>query len=76
MVGVFPKAVEPQTYDMGAAVHIMTKDIGIYHEELAAAGLPKAVGDAVYKIWEDANQEMPTADFSRIFEFIRDRGEG
>ena len=73
---VFPTCIEPGTYDVGAAVEILLKDVGIYVEEVENGNLPNAVGSVVNKIWADMGKEMPGVDFTRIFPFIRDGGEG
>ena len=73
---VFPTCIESETYDVGAAVEILLKDIGIYVEEIENGELPNAVGSVVNKIWAKMGREMPGADFTRIFPFIRDGGEG
>ena len=52
------------------------KDVGVYVEEIENANLPNAVGSVVNRIWADMGREMPGADFTRVFPFIRDGGEG
>lgn len=73
---IFPKAVEPASYDIGATVEILTKDVGVYFEEVDGGDLPNAVGTVVNRIWQDMGDAHPGVDFTRIFEFIRDGGEG
>ena len=73
---IFPTCIEPETYDIGAAVEILVKDVGVYVEEIENANLPNAVGSVVNRIWADMGREMPGADFTRMFPFIRDGGEG
>ncbi len=73
---VFPTCIEPETYDVGAAVEILVKDVGVYVEEVESGNFPNAVGAAVNRIWADMGREMPGADFTRVFPFIRDGGEG
>jgi hypothetical protein len=72
---IFPKVVEPGTFDIGAAVEIMTKDSATYVGEVAAAGLPNAVGSLVDRIWQNMGRAHPGVDFSRLFEFVRDAGD-
>ena len=73
---IFPTCIEPETYDVGAAVEILVKGVGVYVEEIENANLPNAVGSVVNRIWADMGREMPGADFTRVFPFIRDGGEG
>lgn len=73
---IFPTCIEPETYDIGAAVEILVKDVGVYVEEIENANLPNAVGSVVNRIWADMGREMPGADFTHVFPFIRDGGEG
>ena len=73
---IFPQAVEPGTYDIGATVEILTKDVGTYFEEVDEGSFPNAVGTIVNRIWQDMAEAHPGVDFTRVFEFIRDGGEG
>ena len=73
---IFPTCIEPETYDVGAAVEILVKDVGVYVEEIENANLPNAVGSVVNRIWANMGREMPGADFTHVFPFIRDGGEG
>ena len=73
---IFPACIEPETYDVGAAVEILVKDVGVYVEEIESGNLPNAVGSVVNGIWANMGREMPGADFTRVFPFIRDGGEG
>ncbi len=73
---VFPTCIEPETYDVGAAVEILVKDVGVYVEEVENGNFPNAVGSVVNKIWSEMGKKMPGEDFTRVFPFIRDGGEG
>ena len=73
---VFPACIEPETYDVGAAVEILVKDMAVYAEEVENANSPNAVGTVVNKIWADMGDAMPGVDWTRIYPFIRDGGEG
>ena len=73
---IFPACIEPESYDIGATVEILLKDVGVYVDEVENGKFPNAIGAAVNKIWADMGREMPGADFTRIFPFIRDGGEG
>jgi 3-hydroxyisobutyrate dehydrogenase-like beta-hydroxyacid dehydrogenase len=73
---IFPTCIETETYDVGATVEILLKDVGIYADEVENGNFPNAVGALVSKIWADMGKEMPGVDFTNIFPFIRDGGEG
>ena len=73
---IFPACIEPESYDIGATVEILLKDVGVYVDEVENGNFSNAVGAAVNKIWADMGKEMPGADFTRVFPFIRDGGEG
>ena len=61
---VFPTCIEPETYDVGAAVEILVKDVGVYVEEVENGNFPNAVGSVVNKIWSEMGKKMPGADFT------------
>ncbi|MSP67238.1 MAG: NAD(P)-dependent oxidoreductase [Alphaproteobacteria bacterium] len=73
---IFPKEVATGTFHIGAAVEIMTKDAGLYFDEVHDANLPNGIGTVVNRIWQNMGKAHPGVDFSHIFEFIRDAGEG
>ncbi len=73
---VFPTLIEPETYDVGATIEILAKDVSVYANEVWNGNSPNAVGALVNKICTDMEKEMPGADWSRMYPFIRDGGEG
>ena len=73
---IFPTCIEPETYDVGASVEILVKDVGVYVEEIENGNFPNAVGSVVNKIWADMGRDHPGVDFTRVFPYIRDGGEG
>ncbi len=73
---VFPTLIEPETYDVGATIEILAKDVSVYADEVRSGNSPNAVGALVNKICTDMEKEMPGADWSRMYPFIRDGGEG
>ena len=72
---IFPTAIDSGTYDIGATVEILTKDVGVYFGEVEDGNFPNAVGTVVNRIWQDMGEARPGTDFTRVFEFIRDGGE-
>ena len=73
---VFPTCIEPETYDLGATVEILTKDVNVYFDEVESGNFPNALGAVVNKVWTDMGEAMPGVDWSRIYPFVRDGGEG
>lgn len=73
---VFPTLIEPETYDVGATIEILAKDVAVYVDEVRNGNFPNAVGIVVNKICVDMEKEIPGADWTRMYPFIRDGGEG
>ncbi len=72
---VFPTLVETETYNVGATIEILAKDVSVYAGEVGNGNFPNAIGALVSKICSDMEKEMPGADWSRMYPFIRDGGE-
>ena len=66
---------QPETYDVGATMEILAKDVSVYADEVRSGNSPNAVGSLVSKICADMEREMPGVDWSRMYPFIRDGGE-
>lgn len=63
----FPKSVLPGTFDYGASVAIMTKDVQLCMEHAGREGLTLPLGSALARIWESLMQAgNPEADFTSI----------
>ena len=69
----FPKRVLTETYDAGFKSALMAKDVKLYYENTKAAQTPGDVGGMISKIWTEYDEALPGSDFTRVFEFIRDR---
>ncbi len=67
----FPSRILSGTYDAGFHMALMTKDIVLYLESARQTGSPVAVGEPVVALWRQADDAMPGADFTRIFDFVR-----
>lgn len=72
----FPARILSGTYDAGFHMALMTKDMVLYRDSVRTAGTAREVGEVVADLWRRADDAMPGADFTRIFEFLRDRSEG
>ena len=63
----FPKSVLPGTFNYGASVAIMTKDIQLCMEHAGEQGLTLPLGSEVKRIWESLMQAGdPQRDFTTI----------
>ena len=70
----FPDRVLTGTFDAVFKTALLAKDIGLYLENVRAAGSADALGAAVAGIWADCDRALPGSDFTRVFEFIQDSG--
>jgi len=72
---IFPTLVETEIFDVGATIEILAKDVSVYADEVRSKNSPNAVGSLVSKICADMEKEMPGADWTRMYPFVRDGGE-
>ncbi len=61
-----------ETYDAGFTNTLMSKDLRLYHEAAADAGLADAVSQVVDRVMSDFAAEAPDTDFTRIYPYVRD----
>ncbi len=66
----FPNRVATGTFDAGFAMALMTKDVGLYLDEVRAAGTPERLGAVISGLWNAANAAMPGADFTEIYRYL------
>lgn len=70
----FPNHVLTGRYAAGFAGRLMAKDVGLYLDEVEAAGSPHALADTTVALWRAFAAAEPDADFTRIFPFIESSG--
>lgn len=70
----FPRSVIPHSYDFGFAGALMTKDVSLYLENAAEAGMPHELATSVTSLWQRFNAVHPTADFTYLHKFLEDGG--
>lgn len=66
----FQKRVLTETYDAGFRMVLMEKDIALYQQGVAAAGLPTNIVDVVSPYWKKGVEKFPHGDFTEIFKVI------
>lgn len=70
----FPNHVLTGRYAAGFAGRLMAKDVGLYLDEVEAAGGPHALADTTVALWRAFAAAEPDADFTRIYPFIDGSG--
>ncbi|MCB1003225.1 MAG: NAD-binding protein, partial [Acidimicrobiales bacterium] len=70
----FPNHVLTGRYAAGFAGRLMAKDVGLYLDEVEAAGGPHVLADTTVAVWRAFAAAEPDADFTRIFPFIDSSG--
>lgn len=70
----FPRSIVPGSYDFGFAGALMTKDVSLYLENAASAGVPHELAEAVTAIWQRFNAACPDADFTALHKYLADGG--
>jgi len=71
----FPERVLTGTFDAGFKTALLAKDVRLYLENVRNAGTPGALGNLVSEIWNDCDETLPGSDFTRIYEFLRQRDQ-
>ncbi len=66
----FPNRIITGTYDAGFHTRLMSKDVALLLESIAAAGTSSVVASAVGELWAAANEAMPESDFTEIWRFV------
>ncbi len=69
----FPQQILTEAYAAGFKSALLAKDVKLYLDNVQAAGTPSDVGEMISKIWSECDAALPGSDFTRVFEFIRDR---
>jgi len=67
----FPRAILPRTFDTGFTTGLMYKDLQLYLDAAAAAGVPTSVAQAVGELWRRASDEIGAdRDFTTIVQLV------
>ena len=69
----FPKRVLTGTFDAGFKTALMAKDVDLFYENTKSAETPNKVGQLISKLWNDYDTATPGSDFTRVFEYIREK---
>ncbi len=72
----FPTHMVTGTYDAGFQTALMSKDLKLYMTGARVQGLALDVGKTVEQLWAGCDAALPGSDFTRIYEFIRERAGG
>ena len=67
----FPNRVRTGTYDAGFAARLLRKDVSLYVEAAAGAGVRAGVAEAVFALWDEYAADHGDEDFTRIFPFVK-----
>ncbi len=69
----FPNRIVTGTYDAGFKTKLLAKDVRLFLENAKAAGTPAEVAQTIAELWRRCDEALPDSDFTRIYEFLRDR---
>ena len=61
------------TFASGFANTLMAKDVTLYLEATLSEGAPATIGQATADIWQQFADAQPDVDFTRIYEFAKQR---
>ncbi len=67
----FPNRILGGTFDSGFAMALMAKDLRLYRDNARVSGTPSPIGAGLADLWDAADAALPGADFTRVYEFIR-----
>jgi 3-hydroxyisobutyrate dehydrogenase-like beta-hydroxyacid dehydrogenase len=68
----FPRSIVPRTYDFGFAGALMAKDMRLYLESVAAAGVPHEIASGIADLWQRYSEACPGTDFTYIHKYLED----
>ncbi|WP_424470667.1 NAD(P)-dependent oxidoreductase [Parvibaculum sp.] len=69
----FPKAILPRTFDYGAHLSIVAKDVALGMEAAREIGMPMSVAASVKALWADAERAgRGTQDFTSLFLYLEE----
>ena len=71
----FPNRVLTETYDAGFAARLLRKDVSLYFEAAADAGVRIGVAEAVFALWDEYAADHGDEDFTRVFPFVRESAD-
>ena len=66
----FPNRILTGTYDAQFTNTLLSKDLRLYEEGVAASGTPDVLVGSLLSTWQRFAMEQPGADFTRIFPFV------
>jgi 3-hydroxyisobutyrate dehydrogenase len=69
----FPDRVLTGTFDAGFKTALLAKDVRLYIDNVETAKTPDNVGNLISNIWNNCDETLPQSDFTRIYEYIRDK---
>lgn len=70
----FPKRILTETFDAGFKTKLLTKDVNLFVRNAKAAGTPLTLATTLAAIWNGADAALPDSDFTKVYEYIRDKG--
>tara|TARA_R110000787_G_scaffold211281_2_gene320983 strand:+ start:26647 stop:27519 length:873 start_codon:yes stop_codon:yes gene_type:complete len=70
----FPKRIMTESFDAGFKTKLLTKDVNLFLKNAKAAGTPLTLAATLAAIWNGCDATLPDSDFTRIYEFVRDKG--
>jgi 3-hydroxyisobutyrate dehydrogenase len=70
----FPKRILTESFDAGFKTKLLTKDVNLFLKNAKAAGTPLTIAATLAAIWNGCNDSLPDSDFTRVYEYIRDKG--
>ena len=70
----FPKRIMTESFDAGFKTKLLTKDVNLFLKNAKAAGTPLTLAATLAAIWKGCDAALPDSDFTRVYEFVRDKG--
>lgn len=67
----FPKRVLTGTYDANFHTELLSKDVGLFHDGMAAADLKGQLSPLIDALWKDAAKAMPGSDMTEIHKYMQ-----
>ena len=66
----FPQSIRTETFDYGASVETMFKDVHLYLSEATAAAIPREVATSTHSVWHGFLEDSPGRDLTYIYRYL------
>ena len=67
----FPRRILTEKFDAGFTIDLLSKDVNLYLQEISKGRNQDTIAKTIGGVLDDMMSEMPGADFTQIYSFIK-----